>query len=123
MNKVFLRGNLAANPISKTTVKGILQANFSVAANDSIDFKKTNFIECIAWKQHAKFISDNFKKGTSVTIEGRLSQTSYENKEGKKVFKLQVIVDNIYGNINNRDVHSINESMLDNELNIEYTEN
>lgn len=96
MNKVFLVGNLTADPIAKTTTTGKILVNFSVACNDNIQGKDhTNFFNCVAWNQQANYLSTYVKKGDTVAVDGRLNKRSYVNKEGRNVNITEIIVDSI----------------------------
>ena len=96
MNKVFLVGNLTADPLPKQTTTGKTLVNFSVACNDNIQGKDhTNFFNCVAWNQQANYIASYVKKGDTVAIDGRLNKRSYVNKEGRNVSIIEIIVDSI----------------------------
>lgn len=96
MNKVFLVGNLTADPIPKQTTTGKTLVNFSVACNDNIQGKDhTNFFNCVAWNQQANYLSTYVKKGDTVAVDGRLNKRSYVNKEGRNVSITEIIVDSI----------------------------
>lgn len=96
MNKVFLIGNLTADPIPKQTTTGKTLVNFTVACNDNIQGKDhTNFFNCVAWNQQANYLSSYVKKGDTVAVDGRLNKRSYVNKEGRNVNITEIIVDSI----------------------------
>lgn len=57
--------------------------------------EKASFIDCVAWSQKAELISQHFKKGDQILVEGRLEQETWEDqKTGQKRSKLKVVVDN-----------------------------
>lgn len=96
MNKVFLIGNLTADPLPKQTTTGKTLVNFSVACNDNIQGKEhTNFFNCVAWNQQANYLATYVKKGDTVAVDGRLNKRSYVNKEGKNINVTEIIVDSI----------------------------
>ncbi|MBQ0045677.1 MAG: single-stranded DNA-binding protein [Mycoplasma sp.] len=96
MNKVFLVGNLTADPIPKQTTTGKTLVNFSVACNDNIQGKDhTNFFNCVAWNQQANYLATYVKKGDTVAVDGRLNKRSYVNKEGRNINVTEIIVDSI----------------------------
>lgn len=96
MNKVFLVGNLTADPIAKQTSTGKTLVNFSVACNDNIQGKDhTNFFNCVAWNQQANYLASYVKKGDTVAIDGRLNKRSYVNKEGRNINVTEIIVDSL----------------------------
>ena len=94
-------GNLTRDPELKYTTKGNAVVSFSLALNRkykdvSGELKEeTAFIGCVAWDKTADLINTHLQKGSGVLVEGRLTQESYEDKEGKKVSKTKVIVGNV----------------------------
>ena len=96
MNKVFLVGNLTADPIPKQTTTGKTLVNFTIACNDNIQGKDhTNFFNCVAWNQQANYLASYVKKGDTLAIDGRLNKRSYINKEGKNISLIEIVVDSI----------------------------
>lgn len=86
MNKTILTGNLTRDP------KRVGQAiKFTLAAKG---YKKDAFIPCTAFGKTADFIEQYFNKGMKANIEGHLQDGNYE-KDGQKIYTLDVIVDNI----------------------------
>lgn len=117
MNKIFLVGNLTADPIAKQTSTGKTLVNFSVACNDNIQGKDhTNFFNCVAWNQQANYLASYVKKGDTVAIDGRLNKRSYVNKEGRNVNITEIIVDSIKTivkrskQVENEEMVSVNDS-------------
>ena len=99
MNKVILCGRLTKDPDvrysqgSKPTV-----ARFSLAVNrkwKEDGEQDADFFNCTAFKGQAEFIEKYLKKGSKVLISGRLQNDNYTNKEGSKVYSVNVIVDEI----------------------------
>lgn len=95
MNKVFLNGYLAADPKQRITSKGFEQSLFSIGVTDASNFNQSYFFPCVAWNNQAKFINSNLKKGSFVSIDGRLTRRSYVDSEGKNVYITEVVVDNL----------------------------
>ena len=96
MNKVFLVGNLTADPIPKQTTTGKTLVNFTIACNDNIQGKDhTNFFNCVAWNQQANYLASYVKKGDTLAIDGRLNKRSYINKEGKNISLIEIVVDSV----------------------------
>lgn len=96
MNKVFLVGNLTADPVAKTTTTGKILVNFSIACNDNIQGKEhTNFFNCVAWNQQANYLSTYVRKGDTLAVDGRLNKRSYVNKEGRNVNITEIVVDSV----------------------------
>ena len=98
INKVILQGRLTADVELKSTPNGISVATFTVAvdrAYKSGEEKKADFINCVAWRGTAEFLSRNFRKGQELVTEGELQTRSYE-KDGQKRFVTEVIVSNVH---------------------------
>lgn len=98
MNKVIIIGRLTADPAIAYTqgAEPIAVARYTLAA----DRQKTadgqqaaDFIPCVAWRKNAEFAGKYLRKGMKIAVEGRLQSGSYMNKEGKKVYTLDVNVD------------------------------
>lgn len=96
MNKVFLIGNLAADPQYNIVGNDLKKCDFTVACNDPRSKNNpTSFIPCVAWNVQANFISQYLKKGDTVAVDGRLVRRSYTNKEGRNVYITEVVVENV----------------------------
>lgn len=99
MNKVILMGRLARDPELRSTPNGVSVCTFALAV--SRRFKNANgeydadFINCVAWRQTAEFISKNFAKGRMLGVVGSLQTRSYE-KDGQKRYVTEVSVDEAY---------------------------
>lgn len=101
MNKVTLLGRLTADPETRyTQTTNIQVTTFTLAVNRRFakpeDEKKADFIYITAWNKTAEFCSKYFRKGQQVAIVGRLEQHEWENTEGKKQSKTQVIAEEVY---------------------------
>ena len=96
MNKVFLIGNLASDPIAKQTSIGKPLTNLTVACNDNTQAREhTNFFNCVAWNNTATYIATYIKKGDCVAIDGKLNRRSYVNKDGKNIYVTEIVIDAI----------------------------
>ena len=97
MNVVVIMGRLTANPELKTTQTGVNVTSFSVAVSRNYATngeRQTDFINCVAWRQAAKFICDYFRKGQMIALNGSLQQRSYNDQNGNKRTVYEVVVDN-----------------------------
>lgn len=96
MNKVVLIGRLTGDPVTRQTQSGINTARFTLAV-DGMKNKdgnaKTDFISCVAWDKKADFAEKYLSKGMKIAIEGRISTGSYTDKDGKKVYTTDVVID------------------------------
>lgn len=100
LNKVVLMGRFTKDPELRATGTGTSVVSFTLAVDR--DFKgqngerETDFINCVAWKGTAEFISRYFKKGSMAALEGSLQIRPYEDKDEKKRTAAEVVVNNIY---------------------------
>ncbi len=96
-------GNLTADPELRFTPSGAAVANFTVASTPRTLDKNTNewkdgdalFLRCSVWRQAAENVAESLHKGTSVIVQGRLKQRSYETKEGEKRTVVELDVEEI----------------------------
>lgn len=96
-------GNLTADPELRFTPSGAAVANFTVASTPRTFDKNSNewkdgealFLRCSVWRQAAENVAESLHKGTSVIVQGRLKQRSYETKEGEKRTVYELDVDEI----------------------------
>lgn len=96
LNVVVIMGRLTAQPELRTTGTGISVSSFSVAVDRSYQSggeRQTDFINCVAWRQNADFITKYFTKGQMIAIRGTLQQRSYTDKDGNKRTTYDVVVD------------------------------
>lgn len=98
MNSVVLMGRLTGDPDVRRTTgdKPIAIARYSLAVERR--FKKdgeqsADFINCVAFGKSGEFAGKYLKKGTKVCVSGRIQTGSYTNKEGRKVYTFDVIVE------------------------------
>lgn len=97
MNKVCLVGRITAKPELRKTNSNIEITKFTIAINrkpKEDGTKETDFVNCIAFKSTAETISKYFDKGSQIGIDGRIQTGSYE-KDGKKVYTTDIIVEDI----------------------------
>lgn len=95
-NKVTLAGRLTADVELKTTESGLSVCSFSLAIARAAKKDETDFIDCVAWRQTAEFISKYFKKGSSLMIEGSLQKRNWTDNNGNKRYSTEVIADKAY---------------------------
>lgn len=96
LNKVILAGRLTAAPELKQTPNGVSVLPFSLAVDRSYakqgEEKQTDFLDCVAWRQTAEFISRYFTKGDPICIVGSLQKRSYQAKDGSTRYVTEVMV-------------------------------
>ena len=96
-NLVVLTGRLTADPELKTTANGIPVTTFSIAVNRNYragEEQQTDFINIVAWRQRAEFITKYFKKGSMIGIEGSIQTRRYQDKNGNNRTAFEVVVNN-----------------------------
>lgn len=99
MNSVALVGRLTANPELKQTPNGLDVCTFTVAVDrySKEGDKKADFINCVAWRTTALFISRYFTKGQFLGLTGSISTRQYTDKEtGKNRTAFEVVCDKAY---------------------------
>ena len=100
LNKIIIMGRLTKDVECKRTQGGTAVANFTLAVDR--DFKgqngekSTDFIECVAWKNSAEFVSKYFGKGKMAIVEGRLQIRDWKDKDGNNRRTAEVVADNVY---------------------------
>lgn len=97
-NLVVLTGRLTADPELKTTPNGISVTSFSIAVDRryrSSEERQTDFINIVAWRQSAEFITKYFKKGNLIGIEGSIQTRRYQDKNGNNRTAFEVVANNV----------------------------
>jgi single-strand DNA-binding protein len=92
-------GRLTADPDLRTTPNGISVASFSLAVERNFkqgDSRQTDFINIVAWRNTAEFVSRYFKKGQMACVQGSLQIRSYNDRDGNKRTAAEVVADQIY---------------------------
>lgn len=99
MNVVVLIGRLTDNPELRHTNSNIAVTRFSIAVDRgyrSGEERQTDFINIVAWRQTAEFITTYFKKGQRIAIEGSLRMNRYQDKDGNNRTSYEVVVNNAH---------------------------
>ena len=100
LNRIVLMGRLTRDPELRKTQSDTPVCSFSLAVDR--DYKKdgekkeTDFIDIVAWRATAEFVSKFFTKGRMAVVEGRLQIRDWTDKEGNKRRSAEVIADNVY---------------------------
>lgn len=98
MNSVNLIGRFTRDPELRSTEKGTSVCSFSLAVQRSFKNNEgeyeADFINCVAWKNSAEFISKYFKKGQQIGVQGELQTRKWSDDEGKTRYATEVIVRN-----------------------------
>ena len=96
LNKVILAGRLTADPELKMTTNQITVTSFSLAVDRKTSKeaeKKTDFINVVAWRHTADFITKYFRKGSPICIVGTIQTRSWEDQHGNKRYATEVVAD------------------------------
>ena len=101
LNRIVLMGRLTRDPELRHTQTGTPVASFSLAVDRDFRDKATgdratDFIDIVAWRQTAEFVSRYFAKGRMAVVEGRLQIRDWTDREGNKRRSAEVIADNVY---------------------------
>ena len=99
LNHITLMGRLTRDPELKKTQNDLSVVRFSLAVERDYSAggeKQTDFINCVAWRHTAEFVSKYFKKGSMAAVSGRLQNNSYTDKDGNKRESAEVLVDSMY---------------------------
>lgn len=98
INNVCLVGRLTRPVDLRYTSNGTAFGSFSLAIDRNYKKesgeKETDYINCVIWRKPAVNLSNFTKKGSLIGVEGRLQSRNYENKEGQKVYVMEVLVEN-----------------------------
>ena len=99
LNKFICQGRLTADAELRATASATEVATFTVAVErdfkDAEGKKQTDFLNCVAWRNTATFISTYFKKGSLICIEGSVQSRSYVH-EGQKRYVTEILVEKAY---------------------------
>lgn len=96
MNKVILIGRLTADPDIRHTQSGKCVASYRLAmdrAFKSDGQPEADFINCVAWGKSGEFCQKYLHKGMKIAVEGRIQTRTYDDKDGRKVYVTEVIVE------------------------------
>nr|DAG66127.1 MAG TPA: Single strand binding protein [Caudoviricetes sp.] len=100
LNKIFIMGRLTRDPELRRTQNGTAVAGFALAVDrdykNADGTKDTDFIEVVAWRSSAEFVSKYFTKGRMAIVEGRLQMREWQDKDGNKRRNAEVVADNVY---------------------------
>lgn len=96
MNRAVLVGRLTKDPELMTTTNGVYVCKFTVACDRQYTQngeRQSDFIQCIAWRQQAEFISKYFKKGHRIALDGSIQTRTWNDQNGNKRYATEVVVD------------------------------
>lgn len=102
LNRIVLIGRLTRDPESQYTSNGIAIAKFGIAVdriskNPETGEKETDFINVVAFRRTAEFVTQYLTKGRLVSVEGRLQIRSWVAQDGSRRTAAEVVADNVQG--------------------------
>ena len=107
LNRIIVMGRMTRDPELRRTNSGTAVASFSLAVDR--DFKsqsgekETDFIDVVAWRNTAEFVSKYFSKGRMAVVEGRLQLRDWTDKDGNKRRTAEIVADSVYFGDSKRD--------------------
>ncbi len=101
LNHITIMGRLTRDPELRYTQSQTPVASFTLAVERDFGSrdggeKQTDFIDCVAWRQTAEFVSKYFTKGSMAVVSGRLQIRDWTDRDGGKRRSAEVVVDNMY---------------------------
>lgn len=107
LNRIEIMGRLTRDPEQRRTGNGTAVTSFTLAVDRDFSSqgqeKETDFIDCVAWRSTAEFVSKYFTKGRMAVVTGRLQIRSWTDKEGNKRRSAEVVADGVYFGDSKRD--------------------
>lgn len=99
LNVVAITGRLTADPELKKTNTGTSVCSFTVAVDRNFvkqgEERQADFLEVVAWKNAAEFVSKYFQKGSMIAVQGTIQTRNWEDKNGNKRKSTEIIADQI----------------------------
>jgi single-strand DNA-binding protein len=109
INSVTLVGRVCNDIEVRFTSSGVAVTNLTVACVRKYNKEETDFIKVVVWRDQAENCHKYIGKGSLIAIEGRLQVSSYENQDGNKVWKTEVVADDVrFLDFRSKDQHQDN---------------
>lgn len=123
LNKVMLIGRLTANPEGRTTPQGVTVTSFSIATNRVWKDQQGNqqdrveYHNIVTWRRLAEICAQYLSKGRQVYIEGHLQTRTWDDTDGKKNYRTEVVADNMImlGNRNDAQTPAHTDTQTDSQ--------
>lgn len=106
LNHIVIMGRLTKDPELRYTQSKIPVANFTVAVDRDYQQggeKQVDFIECIAWRQGAEFISKYFRRGSMIVVAGSLQSRRWQDRDGNNRITWEIQTEHTYFGDTKRD--------------------
>lgn len=99
INSAVIMGRLTYEPELRATPSGVSVVRFQVAVDRNYqkagEDRKTDFIDCTAWRQTAEFVCKYFHKGSMIAVEGSLQTDNYTDQNGEKRKSVQLVASQV----------------------------
>lgn len=97
MNRVFLIGNLCADPTLSETTSGVALCRFSIAVNRNYggEDRKTDFFNVVTWRGLGENVARYAKKGNKVAVSGSIELRNYEDSQGVKRTAVDIVAQEV----------------------------
>ena len=116
LNHITLMGRLTRDPELRRTGSGVAVTSFTIACDR--DFgqngqKETDFIDIVAWRNTAEFVSKWFRKGQLVAVTGRIQVRSWQDRDGNNRTTTEIVADECFFAESRRDGAAAGNPMMD----------
>ncbi|MHA6260968.1 single-stranded DNA-binding protein [Sporosarcina sp. CAU 1771] len=99
INRVVLVGRLTKDPELKYTQGGVAVTRFTLAVNRPFSNqqgqREADFVNCVTWRKQAENTANFLRKGSLTGVEGRIQTSSFDGKDGNRVFMTEVVADSV----------------------------
>ena len=99
LNCAVIIGRITADPELRTTPNGVSVTSFTIAVERSYqksgEERQTDFINVVAWRGTAEFVSGYFRKGSMIAVQGSIQTRSYKDRNGNKRTAFEIVADNV----------------------------
>ena len=110
LNHIVIMGRLTRDPELRYTQSQTAVASFRLAVERDYagqgQERQTDFIDCVAWRSTAEFVSKYFQKGSMAVVSGRLQLRDWTDRDNNKRRSAEIVVDNVYFGASKRDSES-----------------
>lgn len=111
INLAIITGNVTRDPELRFTPSGQAVCSFGVATNRSVKKGEqwediATFHNVVQWGKPAEYTANNVKKGTKVTVTGRIDNRSYDAKDGTKKYISEIVADTVISLSDHRNIPS-----------------
>ena len=122
LNIAALVGRLTADPELRHTPNGIPVTRFSIAVGRTFvksgEERQTDFIDIVAWRSTAEFVTKYLKKGQLIAVEGSIQTRTYQDKDGNKRKAFEIMANNVHS-VGSKKDSSNNSSQFGGNINSE----